>query len=149
MDAETFDLALLPILASRRVCSANFMVGHADGEIINLVTSPNAGSYHFPNEGLSTHSNHFLDKRHGPSQMDRLSPSTLYRANRLDNLLRKDIGKLDISNFQAAFADHFGTPNSICRHPDPNQPEAKQTMTNASFIIDLETRTKHVADVQP
>ena len=149
LDAETFDMALLPILASRRVCSANFMIGHADGEIINLETSPDAVSYHFPNEGLITHSNHFLDKRHGPSQMERLSPSTLYRANRLDNLLRKDIGKLDIKNFQAAFADHFGTPNSICRHPDLNQPEAKRTMTNASFIIDLVTRTMHVADGQP
>ena len=149
LEAETFDMALLPILASRRVCSANFMIGHADGEIINLETSPDAVSYHFPNEGLITHSNHFLDKRHGPSQMERLSTSTLYRANRLDNLLRKDIGKLDIKNYQAAFADHFGTPNSICRHPDLNQPEAKRTMTNASFIIDLGTKTMHVADGQP
>ena len=149
LDAETFDLAILPIVASRRVCSANFMVGHADGEIINFETSPDAVSTLFPNEGLVTHSNHFLDARHGPSQMERLSPSTLYRANRLENLLRKDLGKLSIKDFQLALADHFGQPNAICRHPDPEQLKAKRTQTNASIIIDLGTRTMHVADGNP
>ena len=149
LDAKTFDTALLPILSSRRVCSANFMIGHAAGEVINLETSPDAVSTHFPVNGLITHSNHFLDKRHGPSQMERLNPSTLYRANRLENLLRKNLGSLDIENFQDALTDHFGAPNAICRHPDPNQPEAKRTMTNASFVIDLVTRTMHISDGQP
>ena len=149
LNAETFDMALLPVLSSRRVCSANFMIGHADGEVINLETSPDAVSTHFPVDGLITHSNHFNDKRHGPSQMERLSPSTLYRANRLEQLLRRNLGTLDMENFQDALTDHFGAPNAICRHPDPSQPEAKRTMTNASFIIDLETRTMHISDGQP
>ena len=111
--------------------------------------SPNAVSSHFPNEGLVTHSNHFFDKRHGPSQLERLSPSTLYRANRIENLLRKNLGTLDTKNFQSALSDHFGRPNSICRHPDDKQTEAKRTMTNASFIIDLVDRTMQVADGNP
>ena len=78
LDAISFDMALLPILSSRRVCSANFMIGHADGEVINLETSPDAVSTHFPVDGLITHSNHFLDVRylldlHGFCQ--RLQPS--------------------------------------------------------------------------
>ena len=149
LNAETFDMALLPVLSSSRVCSANFMIGHADGEVINLETSPDAVSTHFPVDGLITHSNHFNDKRHGPSQMERLSPSTLYRANRLEQLLRRNLGTLDMENFKDALTDHFGAPNAICRHPDPSQPEAKRTMTNASFIIDLETRTMHISDGQP
>ena len=149
LDAETYDMALLPILNTRRVCSANFMIGHADGEIIDLETSPDAVSTHFPVDGLITHSNHFLDSRHGPSQMERLNASTLYRANRLDYLLRKELGNLKINDFQRALTDHFGAPNAICRHPDPRQPEAKRTMTNAAFIIDLATRTMHVANGPP
>ena len=149
LDAKTYDMALLPIVETRRVCSANFMIGHVDGEIIDLETSPNAVSYHYPRDGLMTHSNHFLDARHGPSQMERLSPSTLYRANRLDRLLRKDIGRLDMARFGTAMSDHFATPNAICRHPDERQPAARQTMTNAAVVIDLAERTMHVANGPP
>jgi len=149
LDAETYDFALQPIVATRRVCSANFIVGHADGEVIDLETSPNEVSYHYPVDGLITHSNHFLDPRHGPSQMERLSTSTLYRANRLDRLLRKDIGNLDASAFQTALADHFGLPNAICRHPDERLQVAKRTMTNAAFVIDLNTRSMLIANGPP
>ncbi len=149
LDAETYDFALQPIVATRRVCSANFVVGHADGEIIDVETSPDAVSYHYPRDGLVTHSNHFLDDRHGPSQMERLSTSTLYRANRLDRLLRKHIGKLDDGVMQKALADHFGYPNAICRHPDERLPVAKRTMTNAAFVIDLNTRTMAIANGPP
>ena len=149
LDAETYDMALLPILATKRVCSANFVVGHADGEIIDIETSPNAVSYIYPQDGLVPHSNHFIDPRHGPSQMERLSTSTLYRANRLDRLLRKHLGKLDAPAIREALADHFGHPNAICRHPDERQPVAKQTMTNAAFVFDLNERTMLVADGPP
>lgn len=149
LEAETYDFALQPIVATRRVCSANFIVGHADGEVIDLETSPNEVSYHYPVDGLITHSNHFLDARHGPSQMERLSTSTLYRANRLDRLLRKDVGKLDAGLCQAALADHFGLPNAICRHPDERLPVAKRTMTNAAFVIDLNTRSMLIANGPP
>ena len=149
LNAESFDIALLPVVETRRVCSANFMIGHSDGEIINLETSPDAVSYHFPTDGIVTHSNHFLDARHGPSQMERLSPSTLYRANRHDRLLRKDIGGLDMPRFKTALSDHFGSPNAICRHPNDSQPKARQTMTNAAVVIDLAARTMHVANGPP
>jgi isopenicillin-N N-acyltransferase-like protein len=158
LDATTFDHALAPILATKRVCSANFVVGQAyndgaygthDGEIIDLETSPNEVSYLYPRDGLVTHSNHFTDPRHGPSQMERLSASTLYRNTRLDRLLRKDLGHLDMGHFAAALSDHFGYPNAICRHPDDRLPAAKQTMTNAAFVIDLDDRVMHVADGPP
>jgi isopenicillin-N N-acyltransferase-like protein len=153
LDAATYDHALLPVLATKRVCSANFMIGQAfgdgDGEIVDLETSPDAVSYLYPVDGLLTHSNHFTDPRHGPSQMERLSPSTLYRNIRLDRLLRKDVGRLDIGHFAAALSDHFAHPNAICRHPDERQPAAKRTMTNAAFVIDLDARIMHVADGPP
>mgnify|MGYP006081784759 FL=1 len=149
LEAQTYELALNAVISSRRVCSANFMIGHADGEIIDLETSPNNVSYHYPSEGLITHSNHFLDPRHGPSQMEKISSSTLYRANRLDKLLRKEIGSLDIEKCQKALADHFGLPNAICRHPDKNISVAKQTMTNAAFVIDLNLKKMEVANGPP
>jgi len=153
LDAATYDMALLPVLATRRVCSANFVIGQSggdgDGEIINIETSPDATTAHFPIDGLICHSNHFTDPAHGPSQMERIGPSTLYRANRLHRLLRKNIGKLDMNHIAAALGDHFGAPNAICRHADARQPVPKQTMTNASLVIDLENRSMHIADGPP
>ncbi|MGE0255401.1 MAG: C45 family autoproteolytic acyltransferase/hydrolase [Alphaproteobacteria bacterium] len=149
LDAETYDHALAPIVATRRVCSANFVIGQAGGEIVDIETSPDAVSYLFPRDGLVTHSNHFMDPRHGPSQMERIGPSTIFRASRLDRLLRRHVGRLDRVVIAGALADHFGYPNAICRHPDERQPEAKRTMSNASLILDLDDRVMWVANGPP
>ena len=50
---------------------------------------------------------------------------------------------------RAAATDHLGAPYAICRHPDPDQPEAKRTMTVGAVLIDLEARTMHVANGPP
>ena len=149
LDSDSFDQALRPVIETKRVCSANFVIGHADGEIINIETSPNEASYHFPEEGIITHSNHFTDTRHGPSLMERISTSTLYRGNRLKRLLMKNKGNLDEHLCKQALADHFGLPNAICRHPDETLPQAKQTMTNAAFVIDLNQLRMSVANGPP
>jgi len=149
LEGTTINDAMATVLSTPRVCSANFVIGHADGEIINLEASPNAVSTHFPLNGLITHSNHFLDARHGISQMEKLNPSTLFRANRLDKLLRKNMGKLATKHYQLALSDHFGFPNSICRHIDESLEPSKQTMTNASFIIDLNERQMKVSNGPP
>ena len=81
--------------------------------------------------------------------MERISTSTLYRANRLDRLLRAHLGKIDDAVIKAALADEFSSPNAICRLPDERQPEAKRTMTNAAFIFDLNARTMLVANGPP
>jgi isopenicillin-N N-acyltransferase like protein len=45
--------------------------------------------------------------------------------------------------------DHAGAPYAICRHPDPNQPSAKRTMTVGAVLIDLDARVMHVANGPP
>jgi len=149
LDATSFDKALLPIVSTRRVCSANFVIGHTDGEVIDLETSPDEISYVYPDDGLFAHGNHFVDPRHGPSQMERIVPDTLYRAKRLDRLLRTDLGDLDADLIKIALRDHFGEPNSICRHIDPVDPPAKAGQTNASVVIDLGAREMQVSNGPP
>src|SRR3546814_20752174 len=56
LDADPYDQALLPILATRPVCSSNFVVGHAAGAIPGIETSPDAYSNTPPRHGLATHS---------------------------------------------------------------------------------------------
>jgi isopenicillin-N N-acyltransferase-like protein len=149
LDAADYQNALRPILETRRTCSANFVIGHADGEIIDMETSPEHVTYLRPEGGIVTHSNHFVATGHGESQMEKIAPSTLYRASRLRRLLMRDAGNITLENMKAAASDHFGAPNSICRHPDEATVPAKRTMTTGAVLIDLNDRVMHVADGPP
>lgn len=149
LEADRFDRALTPIVATARVGSANFMIGDAAGEIIDLETSADHVAPLHPRDGILTHSNHFLDPRHGVSLMERISTSTLFRAARLERLLRQRHGQLDVAAFQEALGDHLSRPKSICRHPDDSQPAAVRTMTVCSVLLDLDRRVMHVANGPP
>ena len=142
--------AMLPITATRRVCSANFMLGDAAGEIIDLETSPDHISTLHPREGIVTHSNHFLTPGHGASQMERIAPNTLFRAARLERLLRAEATPgITRDGMERALSDRLSAPHALCRTPDPRLPRARQTMTVAAFILDLARREMWVTDGPP
>lgn len=149
MDAQEYDDALRPVVTMRRSCSANFVIGHADGEIIDLETSPDLVSYIHPTNGIVTHSNHFVSPGHGQSQMERIAPNTLYRSSRMTRLLMRTVGSITLEDMKAAACDHFGAPNAICRHPDERHPVAKRTMTTGAVLINLNERLMYVANGPP
>ncbi len=149
LDAWTMDKALLPLIESDRVGSANVMLGHGDGEVIDIEASPRDANYLYPQDGLITHANHFVHPKSVASRFERITPSTLYRAARLDRLLRRHLGRLEAAHFEDALRDHFSRPASICRHEDPTQPEAKRGCSVTSAIIDLSARTLYATDGPP
>jgi isopenicillin-N N-acyltransferase-like protein len=149
LDAETFEQASRPVTGTPRTCSANFVIGAAGGEIVDIESSPDHVSYLHPGEGIITHSNHFLSAGHGESLLEKISPNTLHRVDRMRHLLENHRGALSFAHMRAAATDHLGAPFAICRHPDPSQPEAKRTMTVGAVLIDLEARTMHVANGPP
>ncbi len=149
LDAWTFDKALLPIVQTDRCCSTNFLLGHADGEIIDIEATPDYCAYLYPEAGLITHSNHLVRETRIASEFERIAPSSLYRAKRLERLLRRDAGNIGIDIIHAALSDHFSAPPAICRHPDMTLPEAKRAISVTATAIDLNTRTLYVTDGQP
>jgi isopenicillin-N N-acyltransferase-like protein len=149
LDAERLADALKPVTATRRTCSANFVIGQSGGDIVDIESSPDHTTALHPDGGILTHSNHFLGPGHGESLMEKISPNTLYRADRMRELLEPHCGALSFDHMRHATADHFGAPYGICRHGDPQQPDAKRTMTVGAVLIDLDTRTMHVANGPP
>jgi isopenicillin-N N-acyltransferase-like protein len=149
LEAQTFEQALRPITDTPRTASANFVVGTAGGAILDIEASPDHVSFIEPTDGIVTHSNHFLTAGHGESLLEKLAPNTLYRADRMRALLARDRGALTFAHLHAAMRDHLGAPYAICRHPDPDQPPAKRTMTVGAVLIDLDARVMHVADGPP
>ncbi len=149
LDAERFEDALQPVTDTPRTCSANFVIGAADGEIVDLEASPDHVSRLYPEDGIITHSNHFLAAGHGESLLEKIAPNTLYRVDRMRRLLQESSGPISFDHMRAAAADHVGAPYAICRHPDVGQPDAKRTMTVGAVLIDLDARTMHVANGPP
>ncbi|MDP6353315.1 MAG: C45 family autoproteolytic acyltransferase/hydrolase [Alphaproteobacteria bacterium] len=147
--ATTFAQALTVILGSDRVCSTNFLLGHADGEIIDIEAAPRRANTLQPTAGLLTHGNHFETTDGFESTMEKLFPSTLYRVPRLARLLRRHDGTLDLQVIQGALTDHFSHPFAICRHEDPDAPEDMRTITVTSVILALADRTLYATDGPP
>jgi isopenicillin-N N-acyltransferase-like protein len=73
----------------------------------------------------------------------------LYRANRLERLLRRRGGEIGIDTIQTLLSDHFSAPASICRHADMTLPEPKRVISVTAAAIDLNTRTLYVTDGPP
>ena len=149
LDAWTFDKALLPVVQTDRCCSTNFLIGHADGEIIDIEATPDYCSYIYPQDGLVTHANHLVRETRIASQFERIAPHSLFRANRLERLLRRNGGEIGIDSIQTLLSDHFSAPASICRHPDMTLPEPKRVISVAAAAIDLNARTLYVTDGPP
>jgi isopenicillin-N N-acyltransferase-like protein len=149
LDAQDFDEATRPVTDTPRTCSANFVVGVAGGKIVDLETSPDHVTELYPEGGAITHSNHFLTPGHGESLLEKIAPNTLYRAQRMRELLAPQRAPVSFDRMRAAAADHFGAPSGICRHPDTSEPAARRTMTVGAVLIDLDARTMHVANGPP
>lgn len=142
LDAERLDAAIEPVVATDRVCSTNFLIGHAEGEMINIEAAPETANYLYPENRLLTHANHFEDRREVKSEFEKLIPHTLCRAPRMKRLLsrHRDDGTLDREAMKEVLRDHFSRPSSVCRHVDETQPERRHTHTIASLILDLNER---------
>ena len=148
LDAWTFDKALLPVVQTDRCCSTNFLIGHAEGEIINIEATPDYCSYMYPQNSVVTHANHLVSETRIASEFERIAPHSLYRANRLERLLRHS-SQIGIDTIHNLLSDHFSRPASICRHPDMTLPEPKRVISVTAAAIDLNARTIYVTDGPP
>jgi|DEB0MinimDraft_4_1074332.scaffolds.fasta_scaffold01878_5 isopenicillin-N N-acyltransferase like protein len=150
IEATTFDYALLPVVKTRRMGSSNFVIGqHYDsigGNVVNLECTPDYVNYLYPVNGIVTHSNHF-SADHSVSRFEKLSPSTLYRNVRMEQLLKHNPKTLE--GYKNSLKDHFGFPNSICRHNDDRMPEEKRVMTICAAVVDLANRSLWLSNGEP
>ena len=147
LNARNMHEAILAISGTKRVAAMNFLIGHAEGEAIDIEAGPDREAYLYPTDGILTHSNHFC-KLDIESDVARLWPNTMYRNVRMARLLRQH-QPLDIDGVKALISDHFSYPHSICAHMDSNEPESLRLETRTSILLSLNTRTMYVTDGPP
>jgi len=131
----------------KRVGSANYLIGHKQGEAIDVEAGPSKVGYLYPSEGILTHTNHFLSLSLNDVGRRRF-PDSVVRYLRCQHLLRK-ADHIDVDYLQTTMRDHFDYPTSICYHSNESKPIEEREQTNASFIMDLTDQTMLLARGPP
>lgn len=149
------DEAVRVVTGEPRSCSANFLLGQANGraEVVNIEAAPDAVCHLAPADGLLSHANHFVD----PQALGVWQPlaeektSTYVRGARIQHLLQaaRTAGTLHRAGLMAILRDHGGHPDSVCRHPNPKLPEEERVETVVSVLEDLTARRMYVAAGTP
>lgn len=145
LDAPGFDDALEAVFSATQAICTNLLLTHRDGFTIDVETTPGRHGWMYATDGMLVHANHFM--AFVPPQLAAtyrpFSPDSLYRVPRIEQGLR---GVRDASSSEevrdvvhAAMSDHFGFPNSVCNHPDPQRHELDRYVTVRSSLVDLTT----------
>lgn len=136
------------LVNANRSSSHNIMIGHRDGEAIGVEATPQDVFWLRPEHGIMTHANHFKSVVALVKVRElglHICPESLYRDSRVEAHLRQDqAAGITIASFQRAFADEYGAPDSVCRHPAPRK-SGSMSATVASLIMDSSDRTMWLA----
>lgn len=132
-------------------CSANFLIARGRGlrsrdggeEVLNVETSPGGWFEISLTDGTLAHANHFLAQDRLPiwQPLREERQSTYHRCDRMAHLLteRTRGGPLAVNDLADLLRDHDGSPDSICRHPNPRLPEEERSQTVFAVLMDLDT----------
>jgi isopenicillin-N N-acyltransferase-like protein len=154
MDCRTPSEAIALATRERRSSSANYLIGHADGILVDLEAEP--GGPHqlhvrLPDgDGLLVHTNHFLTGDVRPRDLSVWSmPDSPIRLDRVRRFLQAHPGPFTDETAAAALSDHGNFPSAICCHPDPAEDEVNRGATVVSVIMDVGAHRLLVADGNP
>lgn len=120
LESEFVAHAMHTVYATPKTGSNNMAVGHAGGVVINFECAPDETFLLHPDNGLLVHSNHWLS----PIALTKLkdtgiafSPCTLYREQRVRELLAPQVGHITVDDVKRALLDDYQSPWSVCRPP--------------------------------
>lgn len=148
LDADRLSTAIGAIIGSESPCSGNVLIGHPEGELIDIESTPDDAYYLYPEDGILTHANHF-ESDSGRGSFEQLAPHSLCRGPRIRRLLTQQRGEISVESLKSVLRDHFNEPGSICSHVDPDLPEHEIGHTNASVIMDLQDRRILITEGPP
>jgi isopenicillin-N N-acyltransferase-like protein len=137
LQSETLAQAVGAVLRSPRAFSSNHLLAHRDGEAIDLESSPPEVFTLFAEQGLLAHANHFkaAQGRVRDTGLARY-PDSLFRDRRVLVQLNRQDGPLTADDLKLALQDHFGLPDSVCRHRAARA-DGVEIETVASVVMDL------------
>jgi len=141
LNQATMADAVAALVHPKRAISANYLIGHADGQVLDFEASPVHLDRIAPEGGIVTHGNHFTGARlQGRDLSLERFPDSAYRDCRLRDAMAPHAPSITEEHIQEALRDAFGSPNAICRQRDPELAPLDQLETVASIIMDVDER---------
>jgi isopenicillin-N N-acyltransferase-like protein len=142
--------ALHAVYATPKTGSNNMAVCHQDGVAINFECAPDETFQVLPQEGLLVHANHWLS----PVALAKLrdtgiafSPCTLYREQRVRELLLPQRGRITVDAVKQALLDAFQSPWSVCRPPRQDFGRDTRSATVSTVVMQPELGIMEVANL--
>lgn len=150
LNAQSMSEAIGAVTKPDRASAGNFLIGHSDGEAINIEAGPDDLNIIYPERGVITHANHFqVPNSNIRDYIPSLWPDTIVRGHRAAKLLSADKNRINRRTIQNLLQDHFDNPFSICSHSCEKMPVEYTNQTNASIIINLSRQKFYVAKGPP
>lgn len=143
--------AIASVINTNIASAVNFVIGHRDGQILDLEVVPSEFDVLYPEDGILVHTNHFVSpvlKMKVKDLTKHLLPDSLVRYTRAQSLLRNLEGGITFSGLQNMLSDHFNAPHGICRHQKVD-PLGRELVTVFSFIMDLTNQEIFIAAGKP
>ena len=146
LESSHFAQAMGYVLNTPRAHSINFLIGYADGEAVNLETSPAEEHVLWPENGWFAHTNHYL--KPGKNFRD-LKPlrdpylSTYLRCRRTQKGLAALNSNINVAGIRKILSDHMDRPFSICSHENPAVAPLQQVVTCLSIVMNLSRKQIH------
>lgn len=137
LSSENLGQAIGSITSAEGRSAKNYLLTSAQGDIVDVEVTADDIDISYPEDGILTHANHFKTERFKPDDLAPVMfPDSYVRSQRLLDLLKSRRGRLSVEVLRELLQDHNNYPNSICRHPDPQNPfpMAREMKTLVSII---------------
>ncbi|WP_355660717.1 C45 family peptidase [Halomonas salifodinae] len=140
LEGRDFDKALASLERGGVASPAHFLVASGEGRALGLEVNPGPYGRLPPRDGVVTHTNHLCDPGLRARLADYPRPDSGPRLARLGERLTPPPEAPDAEALFEILGDHQGYPYSLCRHPDPDQPEAERMETLFGVVMNLGRR---------
>lgn len=149
LTSATFEEATDAVRRGPRSSSANYLIGHRDGRIVDLEATPGGPAEVFEMAGETlVHANHFLWPSPRPfKDVGRIDgEDSLLRHVRAEKVAPSIASAEDL---RTSLADHDDPRGSICTHGDPALDPVEDYVTIGAAVADLERGTFSVTAGNP
>ncbi|MEG7530311.1 MAG: C45 family peptidase [Hungatella sp.] len=141
LDCESIAEAITAATRMNLGCCANFMIGHKNGECVDIEIENEEFDVLYPQDGIIVHTNHFISNRLplAPRRdtTKQKFPDTFVRLGRADKLLRQKKNGISETDIMNVLSDHVEYPSGICRHDDLKMPVGLRIGTVFSMVVNL------------
>jgi len=142
LEKSTISQATDMVLRARRASGINYLIADKDGDMVDLETSATDYQYIGPNQDILWHTNHYVTLAMRPySEYHRpYAGESIIRYLRMEKLLKKHHGSINVETLKQFTRDHNNYPLSICRHPVDDAEIMARANTAAAMITNLTER---------